>query len=64
MVEGSRFQSQNASTASNSPIIKREDGLRVPVEMFDDDMLGDEFKNNVAIPYFKRIFKDLVLQSD
>ena len=27
-------------------------------------ILNDEFKKNVAIPYFKDIFKDLAAQSD
>ena len=35
------------------------------IELVDDAMLNnEEFKKNVAIPYFKDIFKDLVGQSD
>jgi hypothetical protein len=30
----------------------------------DSITLNEEFKKNVAIPYFKDIFKDLVQQSD
>ena len=33
--------------------------------MIEDDILkNEEFKKNVAIPYFKDIYKDLVAQSD
>ena len=39
------------------------DGDRI--ELVDDKILNnEEFKKNVAIPYFKDIFKDLVAQSD
>lgn len=35
------------------------------IELIDDAMnLNEEFKKNVAIPYFKDIYKDLVQQSD
>jgi Ca2+-binding EF-hand superfamily protein len=35
------------------------------IELIDDKILNnEEFKKNVAIPYFKDIFKDLVSQSD
>ena len=35
------------------------------IEMVDDTILNnEEFKKNVAIPYFKDIYKDLVAQSD
>lgn len=35
------------------------------IELVDDKILNnEEFKKNVAIPYFKDIFKDLVAQSD
>ena len=35
------------------------------LELVDDSMtLNEEFKKNVAIPYFKDIFKDLVQWSD
>jgi Ca2+-binding EF-hand superfamily protein len=35
------------------------------IELIDDKILNnEEFKKNVAIPYFKDIFKDLVAQSD
>jgi len=35
------------------------------IEMLDDAILtNEEFKKNVAIPYFKDIYKDLVGQSD
>lgn len=35
------------------------------IELFDDNIiLNEEFKRNVAIPYFKDIFKDLAAQSD
>ena len=33
--------------------------------MIDDNIiLNEEFKKNVAIPYFKDIYKDLAAQSD
>ena len=35
------------------------------IELVDDTLtLNEEFKKNVAIPYFKDIYKDLVAQSD
>lgn len=35
------------------------------IELHDDQILHDEdFKKNVAIPYFKDVYKDLVAQSD
>ena len=35
------------------------------IELIDDNIiLNDEFKKNVAIPYFKDIYKDLAAQSD
>ena len=35
------------------------------IELAEDTIkLNEEFKKNVAIPYFKDIFKDLVAQSD
>lgn len=35
------------------------------IELVDDKILNnEEFKKNVAIPYFKDIFKDLAAQSD
>jgi hypothetical protein len=35
------------------------------IELVDDtQILNEDFKKNVAIPYFKDIFKDLVQQSD
>lgn len=35
------------------------------IELIDDTLnLNEEFKKNVAIPYFKDIYKDLVQQSD
>ena len=35
------------------------------IELVDDAILNnEEFKKNVAIPYFKDIYKDLVAQSD
>ena len=35
------------------------------IELVDDNIiLNEEFKKNVAIPYFKDIYKDLAAQSD
>lgn len=35
------------------------------IEIIDDKIvLNEDFKKNVAIPYFKDIYKDLVAQSD
>ena len=59
-----KFEWQNASTCSNSPISELEDNLCAPIELFDDNILGDEFKKEVVIPYFKCIYKDLTLRSD
>lgn len=39
--------------------------LQGKIEMVDDSLtLNEEFKKNVAIPYFKDIYKDLVQWSD
>ena len=35
------------------------------IELVEDSIiLNEEFKKNVAIPYFKDIYRDLVSQSD
>jgi hypothetical protein len=35
------------------------------IELIDDNIiLNEDFKKNVAIPYFKDIYKDLAAQSD
>ena len=35
------------------------------IELIDDNIIfNEEFKKNVAIPYFKDIYKDLAAQSD
>ena len=39
--------------------------MHCKIEFVDDTLqLSEEFKKNVAIPYFKDIYKDLVQQSD
>lgn len=39
--------------------------MNCKIEFVDDTLqLSEEFKKNVAIPYFKDIYKDLVQQSD
>ena len=39
--------------------------LQGKIEFVDDSLtLNEEFKKNVAIPYFKDIYKDLVQWSD
>lgn len=39
--------------------------LEGKIELVDNAVtLNEEFKKNVAIPYFKDIYKDLVSQSD
>ena len=39
--------------------------LTVRIELIDDNIiLNEDFKKNVAIPYFKDIYKDLAAQSD
>lgn len=39
--------------------------MQYKIEFVDDTaQLSEEFKKNVAIPYFKDIYKDLVQQSD
>ena len=39
--------------------------LHGKIELIDDQLtLNEQFKKNVAIPYFKDIFKDLVQSSD
>ena len=34
------------------------------IELIDDEANSEEFKKGVALPYFKDIYKDLMLQSD
>jgi hypothetical protein len=43
----------------------RLEDLTGKIELAEDTVvLNEEFRKNVAIPYFKDIFKDLVSQSD
>ena len=42
-----------------------QNNLTDKIELVDDAILkNEEFKKNVAVPYFKDIYKDLVSQSD
>ena len=52
------------STAKNISGAGPLSNLAGKIEMIDDLALDEEFKKSVAIPYFKDIYKDLVLQSD
>jgi len=48
------MESTNDPQSQNEEVAER-------IELIDDKILGnEEFKKNVAIPYFKDIFKDLV----
>ena len=39
--------------------------LTAQIDLIDSNIIiNDDFKKNVAIPYFKDIYKDLVAQSD
>ena len=53
-----------AGTAAQTTGGQKED-VTGKIELIDDNIiLNEEFKKNVAIPYFKDIYKDLVAQSD
>ena len=48
-------------------MVEQKNGLtnNAKIELVEDNItLNEEFKKNVAIPYFKDIYKDLVNQSD
>lgn len=53
MVEGTASTADAQSSVTNQ------------IDLVESDIiLNDDFKKNVAIPYFKDIYKDLAAQSD
>ena len=58
------------STATEQPATQLQgagslNDLTGKIELIDDNIIfNEEFKKNVAIPYFKDIYKDLAAQSD
>ena len=42
----------------------RETSSASKIEILDDEILDEEFKKSVVVPYFRDIYKDLVVQSD
>ena len=52
------------TTQADQPVQRTED-ITGKIELAEDTAtLNEEFRKNVAIPYFKDIYKDLVAQSD
>lgn len=46
-------------------MVESNNNIAQKIELVDDTQhMNEEFKKNVAIPYFKDIYKDLVQQSD
>ena len=57
--------SQPAAAESTTQGGESLQDLTGKIELIDDNIiLNEEFKKNVAIPYFKDIYKDLAAQSD
>ena len=55
---------QNTEKSSTAGVGSLAD-LTGKIELIDDSIiLNEAFKKNVAIPYFKDIYKDLAAQSD
>ena len=55
---------QNTEKTSTAGVGSLAD-LTGKIELIDDNIiLNEAFKKNVAIPYFKDIYKDLAAQSD
>ena len=63
MVEQSQDNATQQSTARQGAGPLQD--LTGQIELIDDNIIfNEEFKKNVAIPYFKDIYKDLAAQSD
>ena len=61
MVESTDATSQPTEEAKS----KAEVPTPAQIELIEDKIvLNEDFKKNVAIPYFKDIYKDLAAQSD
>ena len=65
MVEENKEIAASEQTASTTQGAGSLNDLSGQIELIDDNIIfNEEFKKNVAIPYFKDIYKDLAAQSD
>ena len=65
MVESTENAASTTPTADEAESKTEMDPNPQTVELIEDKIvLNEDFKKNVAIPYFKDIYKDLAAQSD
>ena len=65
MVESSTDATSSQTTAGATDTESQQAQQPATIELIDDKIvLNEDFKKNVAIPYFKDIYKDLAAQSD
>ena len=65
MVESTDKEAASTNTAAETESKPEMDPNPQTVELIEDKIvLNEDFKKNVAIPYFKDIYKDLAAQSD
>ena len=58
-------ESTTETTSSQATGTTESQQQPTTIELIDDKIvLNEDFKKNVAIPYFKDIYKDLAAQSD
>ena len=58
-------ESTTETTSSQATGTNESQQQPTTIELIDDKIvLNEDFKKNVAIPYFKDIYKDLAAQSD
>lgn len=64
-MEQSKTNDSSSATHGTTGGVGGLQNLQGRIELVDDSLtLNEEFKKNVAIPYFKDIYKDLVQWSD
>lgn len=65
MVEENKEAAATEQPATTTQGAGSLNDLTGKIELIDDNIIfNEEFKKNVAIPYFKDIYKDLAAQSD
>ena len=65
MVESTEKEASTSQTAESTDAPIEKDPFPQTVELIEEKLvLNEDFKKNVAIPYFKDIYKDLAAQSD
>ena len=65
MVEENKVTASTEQPATQVQGAGSLNDLTGKIELIDDNIIfNEEFKKNVAIPYFKDIYKDLAAQSD